>query len=184
MLQSSAYRTNRWPRRSSSRSSSSSTRFESNGESGPPGPFPALLEQPAIEHSGGQVSPDHPENPPVRDPRCHRGHQPIVVDPVEEFGQVDINDEPITFNDEGLCLRHRLVSRAARPEAVAVLAECRVPPRLKPLQDRLLDHAIDHGGNAEVARPAGRLRDLHPTHRLRLVAPPGAVDLRSQTSAL
>src|SRR5690349_24444969 len=36
MLQSSAYRTNRWPRRSSSRSNSSSTRFESSGESTPP----------------------------------------------------------------------------------------------------------------------------------------------------
>jgi hypothetical protein len=34
-----------------------------------------------------------------------------------------------------------------------VLAECRVPLRLQPLQDRLLDHAIDHGWNAEVARP-------------------------------
>src|SRR5947208_2113712 len=50
------------------------------------GPFPAPLEQPAIERSGGQVSPDHPENPPVRDPRCHRGHQPVVVDPVERRG--------------------------------------------------------------------------------------------------
>src|SRR4051812_21363684 len=35
----------------------------------------------------------------------------------------------------------------------------------------LADHPIDHGWSAEVARPAGRLRDLHPTHRLRLVAP-------------
>src|SRR5204862_8106532 len=58
---------------------------------------------------------------------------------------------------------------AAGPEAVAVLAECRVPRRLKSLHDRLLDHTIDHGWNAEVARPAGRLRDSHPTHRLRLV---------------
>src|SRR5882672_313915 len=36
MLQSSAYRTNRCPRRSNSRSSSSSTRLLSSGESGPP----------------------------------------------------------------------------------------------------------------------------------------------------
>jgi hypothetical protein len=47
----------------------------------------------------------------------------------------------------------------------------RIPLRLKPLQDRLLDHAIDHGWNAEVARPAGWFRDSHPTHRLRRVAP-------------
>jgi hypothetical protein len=70
-----------------------------------------------------------------------------------------------------LRLRHRLLSRAARPEAVAVLAERRVPQRLEPLQHRLLDHTVDLGWNAEVACPAGRFRDLHPTHRLRLVAP-------------
>src|SRR5215831_5131416 len=135
------------------------------------GPFPALLEQPAVEHSSGQVSPDQPENPPVRDPRRHRGHQSVVIDPIEKFGQVKIYNKPIALDYVGLRLRHRLVGRAARPEAVAVLAECRVPPRLQPLQDRLLDHAIDHGWNAKVARPAVRLRDLHPTHRLRLIAP-------------
>src|SRR5467141_3460746 len=135
------------------------------------GPFPAPLEQPAIEHTSRQVSPDHPENPPVRDPRRYPCHQPVVIDPVKELCQVDIHDKPVAFDDVGLRLRHRLMGGAARPEAVAVLAECRVPLRLKPLQDRLLDHAIDHGWDAEVARPAGRLRDLYPTHRLRLVAP-------------
>ena len=35
----------------------------------------------------------------------------------------------------------------------------------------MLDHAINRGWNAKVARPAGRLRDGHPTYRLRLVAP-------------
>src|SRR5580692_4508221 len=43
MLQSSAYRTKRWPRRSSSRSSSSSTRLLSSGESGPPCGVPSTL---------------------------------------------------------------------------------------------------------------------------------------------
>jgi hypothetical protein len=62
--------------------------------------------------------------------RRHRGHQAIVVHPVKKFGQVNIHDEPIAFDDVGLRLRHRLVSGAARPEAVAVLAECRVPQRL------------------------------------------------------
>src|SRR5215831_15021623 len=37
-------------------------------------PFPALLEQPAIERPGGQVSPDQPEDAPIRDPRRRRGH--------------------------------------------------------------------------------------------------------------
>jgi len=34
-------------------------------------------------------------------------------------------------------------------------------------------------GMPRFARPAGRLRDSHPTHRLRLVSAPGAVVLRS-----
>jgi hypothetical protein len=42
---------------------------------------------------------------------------------------------------------------------------------LEPLQYRLLDQAIDCGWNAKVAPSApGRLRDLHPQDRLRLVA--------------
>src|SRR5712691_8198349 len=97
------------------------------------GPFPAPLEQPAIEHTSRQVSPDEPKNPPIRNPRRYACHQPVVIDPVKELCQVDIHDKPIAFNDAGLRLRHRLVGGAARPEAVAVLAECRVPLRLEPL---------------------------------------------------
>src|SRR3954471_24322319 len=135
------------------------------------GSLPAALEESVVEHACRQIAPDEPEHPPVRDTRRHGGDQTIVVHPVEELGQVDIHDEPIAVDDVGLRLRHRLVGGAARPEAEAVLAERWVPQGLEPLQDRLLDHAINHGGDAEVARPAGRLRDGHPTHRLRLVAP-------------
>ena len=147
--------------------------FESNGESGPPCGVPSRLSSnnPFSSTPAVRIAPDEPEQPPVRDARRHRGHQPVVIDPVEEFGQVNIHNEPIAFDDVGLRLRHRLVSGAARPEAVAMLAECRVPQRLEPQQDRLLDHTINDGWNAEIARPAVRLRDLHPTHRLRLVAP-------------
>jgi hypothetical protein len=37
----------------------------------------------------------------------------------------------VPLSEPPLCLRHRLLRRAARPEAVAVLTECRVPPRLE-----------------------------------------------------
>src|SRR5690349_24735848 len=107
-------------------------------------------------------------------------NQGALCSTFQEFCQVDIDDKPVALDDEGLCLRHRLVGGAARPEAVAVLAECRVPLRLEPLQNRLLDHAVDYGWNAKVARPAGRLRDFHPTYRLRLIAPVASLifDLR------
>jgi hypothetical protein len=73
--------------------------------------------------------------------------------------------------------------KAPRPavrEVEVIAATRRVPQRLQPLEHRLLNHTVDHGWNAEVACPAGRLRDLHPTHRLRLVATLGQLifDLR------
>jgi site-specific DNA recombinase len=52
------------------------------------GPFPTLREQPAIEHAGGQVSPDEQKNLPVRNPRCHRGDQPVVINSVENFAKL------------------------------------------------------------------------------------------------
>ena len=91
---------------------------------------------------------------------------------IQEFGQINIYDKLMAFDDVGLRLRHRLVGRAARPEAVAVLAECWVPQRLQPQQDCLLNHTINRSWNAEVAHPSAiRLRYSHPTYRLRLVAP-------------
>jgi hypothetical protein len=56
-------------------------------------------------------------------------------------------------------LHHRLVSRVTRPKAEIALVEHGVPLRLQPLQD-LLDHAIDHGWNGEVARSTGCLNVL------------------------
>ena len=46
------------------------------------------------------VMPAHPRQ------RVHRGHQSVVIDAVEKFGQVNIYDEPIAFDDVGLRLRH------------------------------------------------------------------------------
>jgi hypothetical protein len=78
-----------------------------------------------------------------------------MVHPVKELGQINIHDEPIAFDDIGLRLRHRLVCGTTRPEAVAVLAECWVPQRLKLLQNSLLNHAINDSWNAEIARAIG-----------------------------
>jgi hypothetical protein len=54
------------------------------------GPFPAPLEQPAIEHTSRQVSPDEPKNPPIRDPRRYPCHQPVVIDPVKKGFDIQI----------------------------------------------------------------------------------------------
>src|SRR5262249_23678188 len=62
-------------------------------------------------------------------------------------------------------------SRASRSKTVAVVGERRVPPPLQNLHHRLLDETIQHRGDAELSRPAVRLGDFHPPHRLRLVGP-------------
>src|SRR3954447_17211284 len=63
------------------------------------------------------------------------------------------------------------MSRATGSEPVAVFRERRVPAALEDLQDRLLDQAIQHGGDAELAHPTVRLGDLDSPHRLRPVGP-------------
>src|SRR5262249_27735945 len=57
------------------------------------------------------------------------------------------------------------MGRATGPEPVAVLRERRVPAALQDLQDRLLDQAIQRGGDAELAHPAVRLADPHSPYR-------------------
>ncbi len=97
------------------------------------GAFPAGLKQPVVQHTGRQIASDKPKHPPVLDARRHSGHEFVVIDSVEKFRQVDIDNKLIAFSDIGLRLRHCLLGAAARPEAVAVLAERRVQQQLKPL---------------------------------------------------
>src|SRR4029450_5841812 len=59
------------------------------------------------------------------------------------------------------------MSRATGPQPVAVFRERRVRAALQDLQDRLLDQAIQHGGDAELAHPSVRFGDLDSPHRLR-----------------
>jgi hypothetical protein len=43
-------------------------------------------------------------------------NQGALCSTAQKFGQVDIDNKPVAFDDIGLRLRHRLVSGAARPE--------------------------------------------------------------------
>src|SRR4051794_2939768 len=94
-----------------------------------------------------------------------------MVDSVKEFLQIDIDHELVAFGDIELCLGYGLMSRATGPEPVAVLRERRVPAALQDLQDRLLDQAIQHGRDAELAHPTVRLGQFDAPYRLRLVSP-------------
>ena len=47
--------------------------------------------------------------------------------------------------------------------------EGQVPSALQNLHYRLLDQAIQHRRDTKLSHPAVRLRDFHPSYRLRLV---------------
>src|SRR5262252_7267298 len=94
-----------------------------------------------------------------------------MVDTIEEFFEIDIHHKFVAFGGIGLSLSYSLMGRATGPESVAVFRERRVPAALQDLQDRLLDQAIQYGGDAELAHPAIRFGDLDSPHRLRFVSP-------------
>jgi hypothetical protein len=71
----------------------------------------------------------------------------------------------------GLRATHRVVCTPSGPKAVARIREGRIEPRLQDLQQGLLDEAVEHRRDAELALAPAGLRDHHPPHRLRLVVP-------------
>ena len=83
-----------------------------------------------------------------------------MIDPVKKLGQIQIDNELMAFDDEGLRLHHRLVRRTPRAEAVTMLAERWVPQRLYLLQDSLLNRPIKDGWYAKgtLANVPGRIR--------------------------
>jgi hypothetical protein len=94
-----------------------------------------------------------------------------VVDPVEKLLQVHVHDKTTALLHVALRAPHRVVRPASGPEAVARIREGRVELRLQHLQEELLDEPVERRRNAELALASAGLRDRHPLHRLRLVAP-------------
>jgi Transposase, Mutator family len=114
----------------------------------------------------------------IRDPR----HQSVVINPVEKLRQIQIDNEPIALGDISLRLRHRLVSRTIRSKAVTMLAECRVPQRLEPLQHRLLDHAIDRRLECRGRASHRSVSGFAPDEPVAAGSAPGEVDSRFPAS--
>src|SRR5438093_7180952 len=101
MLLSPAYLTQPGPRRSSSRSSSSSTRLLSRGESGPPCGAPSTLGltnpfsiTPAFQNARMSFN-----SRLVLDSFGHLTHPFVVIDPIQKFLQIKIHAPAGAFGD-------------------------------------------------------------------------------------
>src|SRR5450755_2581930 len=173
MLQSSAYRTKPCPRRSNSRSSSSSTRLLNSGESGPPCGVPlyARTNQPVFHHPGIQECPDEFQQPLVRDSFGDLAHQFVVIHSIKKFLQIKIHTPVVVRRNILLRLCHCLLSRPPRPEPITAFGKRSIPSALQNLHHRLLNESIQHRRDAKLSHPFSvRLGDFHPPHRLRCIS--------------
>src|SRR6185312_10005854 len=146
--------TQQWRKRSSLRSS-----------------FHAGADQSVLHHPGIEECPDELQQPLVLDALGDLAHQFVVIDSIKELFQIEIDHPSVTLRDVLLRLSHSVMRRSTRSKPVAVLGERRVPSLLQHLHHRLLDEAIQRGGDAKLSHPSIRLRDFHPPHRFRFVGP-------------
>jgi site-specific DNA recombinase len=133
------------------------------------GPLVHRTDQAVFHHPGLEKRPDEFEHPFVGHPRGHPRHQTVVIDPVEKFFEIKVNDDAVARGNVLLRLGHGLMGGASRSEAVTVLGKRRVPAFLQNLQQGLLDQSVDDARHAELSDPAVRLGDFDPSDRLRLV---------------
>ena len=130
------------------------------------------------QHPGAQVAPDQAQQPLVGDGSSQQAHQHVVIDRVEELGQIEVHRDASATLHVGLHLPDRLMCIAARSKAEARIREPRIEDRREHLGDGLLDHTVCDRGNSEHAFAAVGFGDFHPSHRLRPVSP--ALDPRAQ----
>jgi len=133
------------------------------------GPLVHRADQAIFHHPGLEKRPDEFEHPFVGHPRRDACYQAVVIDPVEEFFEIEVNDDAVALGNVLLRLGYCLMGRASRSEAVTVLRKRRVPALLQNLQQGLLDQSVDDTRHAELSDPALRLGDFDPFDRLRLV---------------
>src|SRR5215831_15221759 len=134
-------------------------------------PLHARADQPVLHDPRIQECPDQFQQPLVFNALGNLSHQFVVLDSIEKFLQIEIDDPTITLRDVLLRLGHSLMSRSTWSKTVTVIRNGRVPLSLQNLHHRLLDKSNQHGRNAELAHSSIRLRYFHPPDRLWLVGP-------------
>ena len=73
-----------------------------------------------------------------------------MVDSIEEFFEVEINNDMVALGNVTLRLGDRLMGRASRTESVAMLRKRRVPSLLQYLQHGLLDQSVDDARHVSI----------------------------------
>jgi len=107
------------------------------------------LHQPITHQPRFQEAADESEHPAIPDLARHSCHEQVVVDAVEELGQIKVHHPAAAASHMVTRRLHGLPRVASGSEAVARLAEAGLEDRLQDLQQRLLDQPIHHGGHGQ-----------------------------------
>jgi site-specific DNA recombinase len=97
-------------------------------------------------------------------------HQSVVVNSVKELFQIEVDHPAVPRSNMLLGTRHCLMRRASGTKPIALFREGVIPTASQNLHHCLLDHSIQHRRNAKLSHSSVRLRDFHPTYRLRLIS--------------
>ena len=111
------------------------------------------------------------QQPRVFDPLPEPRQQPLVMDPVEEFLQVQVHDPLVPVVQMLLGRGDCRVTAPPRPETVAPVVEGRFVVRAEHLVHGLLYDPVDHVWNAKAALAASGFRYPHPANHPRLIPP-------------
>jgi hypothetical protein len=97
------------------------------------------------------------------------GHETIMVHFVKELFEIQINHPLSSVLLVGKRLTHGVMGTATGTETEAVLRKSGIEYRSQHLTHGLLNQAIHHGGDAQLAYPAARLRDFNAKYRIRAI---------------
>ncbi len=135
---------------------------------------------PILQHAGIQPFLDEPHDAPICYPVLDELHKPFVRKSIEEAFDVQI-EHPVHFSRQQSRVERiqRLMLAAPWPEPVRKSEKVRFVDGIQHLDRRALDDLVFQRRYSERSLPPIGLRDIHPTHRLRSVAPRFSLSERS-----
>jgi site-specific DNA recombinase len=101
--------------------------------------FLPLTLHPVHQHPRFEETPNQLQHPLIRYLPGQSRHQDVVIDPIKELRQIQIDYPAAAFGNVLLRLSHRLPGITTRSKSEARLGESRFEPRLQDLQQCLLD---------------------------------------------
>ena len=92
-----------------------------------------LRDHPVVHDAGIKVGTDQPKYSCLPDMPLQTAHEHVVIDPIKELLQIDIDHEPVSILHMLLCCEHRLTRAATGTKAMAMFTECGIDQRLQNL---------------------------------------------------